>query len=167
MTFSSQKHPEHEVAPPIKNNPESVDPCAGRMRFGRRMYFFSSLAGICLWGAMSGFLSGSLSVKTSAHGWLPEKVMDLMPLLSLIILPACIFGPAFLRARDLGMSGWNALLLLCPIVNLFIGYNLAFAPRGYAITRKADAFQRAVKWVLLGLLALIGIFLMVQIIAKR
>lgn len=106
-------------------------------------------------------------VKPSAHGWLPEKIVDILPLLSFIFFPVCIFGPAFLRARDLGMSGWNALLLLCPIVNLFIGYDLAFAPRGYAVTRKADALQRAVKWVILGLLALIGIFLVIQVIANR
>lgn len=159
MTLSSQKQPEHEVASPIKTKPDAVDPCAGRMRFGRRMYFFSSLAGLCLWG--------EISRTPLSHSWLPEKVAAIVYLLGLIAFPILILGPASLRARDLGMSGWNALVLLCPIVNIFLGYRLAFAPRGYSITKRADAFQRAVNWVLLGLLAVAIISVVIAKIVNR
>ena len=120
---------------------ESNDPSAGRTRFGRGLYFLSLLTG----GGVMGALSNSRD--TEAIG---------------ALIFWCVWIPvAVLRARDVGMSGWSVLLFFVPIANLFVGFRLLFAPRGYAITKKADTVIRVMTWVFLGFLGLFIISILI------
>jgi hypothetical protein len=65
------------------------------------------------------------------------------------------------------MSGWSVLLFLVPIANLFVGFRLLLAPRGYAITKKADTVLRVMTWVFLGLLALILIGILISAVTNH
>lgn len=60
-----------------------------------------------------------------------------------------------LRLRDIGYSGWWALLMFVPIGNLVIGIMAIYAPRGYAITKKADTAMKVLGWITLGFFVLV------------
>jgi hypothetical protein len=126
-------------------NTEIDDPCAGRIRFGRGVYFLSYLAGIFV----------MLALRTSPQ---TEGV-------GALILSCTWITASILRARDVGISGWFGLLLLIPIANLIFFVFLLLVPRGFAITKKADTVLRVMLWGILALLALfiIGIVISASI----
>lgn len=117
------------------------DPCAGVMRFGRAYYFLSIIALVILLGAFSS------SKETEGIG--------------ILIFWCAWIVVAVFRARDVGLSGWMVLLGLLPIANLWLGFQLLLAPRGYAITKQGDIVLRVMTWVLLsmGALALIAVII--------
>lgn len=112
-----------------------VDPCGDTMHFGRLLYI------LAMFGAF--FIMGTLGAVKESEG------------LALLIF-WCIWLPAaVLRSRDVGMSGWMVLLLFVPIANLFVGFRLLLAPRGYAITKQPDTALRVMTWVFVCLLVLV------------
>jgi uncharacterized membrane protein YhaH (DUF805 family) len=55
-----------------------------------------------------------------------------------LILTLAWMIPTVLRLRNVGKSGWWALLSFIPIANLYIGFLCLLAPEGYAHTKKLD-----------------------------
>jgi uncharacterized membrane protein YhaH (DUF805 family) len=123
--------------PPLRPIAVRVDPCPGRWRFGRGLYLLSVLAAMILYGALA------TSPGTEGLAWL--------------LLLGIGLTAAVLRARDVGMSGWSALLLFVPIANLIMHFRLMVAPRGYALTNLTDRTARILTWVYCGALALMFI----------
>jgi uncharacterized membrane protein YhaH (DUF805 family) len=119
---------------PGTGSAELDDPCAGRMHFGRALYFLSLVAALIILGALANF---------------PETESIASLVFLLLWLPAAV-----LRARDVGMSGWTVLLLFVPILNLFVTFRLLLAPRGYAITKQADSYLRIMTWIFVGIVVL-------------
>jgi hypothetical protein len=113
---------------------QAGDSLAGRIRFGRAL-FFLSLIGLFL-------LKGAFSVSKETEG-----------LGSLIFIAGWIII-AILRARDVGMSGWTVLLGFVPIANLFLYYRLLCTPRDYEITKRADTAMQVICWSFGGLIVL-------------
>lgn len=111
------------------------------MRFGRAFYLLSVFG--------LGFVKGAFSVtpETTAAG--------------VAIFYIGLLGAATLRTRDVGLNGWFVLLLLVPLANLWLGFHLLLAPRGFAITKKSDLAMKISVWVILGfvVLMIIGAFL--------
>jgi uncharacterized membrane protein YhaH (DUF805 family) len=113
---------------------QAGDPLHERIRFGRGL-FFVSLVGLSLVGG-----AFSASKETEALG-------------GFIVIIGCIVI-AVLRARDVGMSGWMALLAFVPIACFFLYYRLICAPRGYEITRRADTAMQVICWSFGGIVVL-------------
>jgi uncharacterized membrane protein YhaH (DUF805 family) len=102
--------------------------------FGRALYLLSTF--------VAGFVGGLFMSNSSSA-----------PLGNLIIILGV--GVALvLRLRDIGHSGWWALLMFVPIGNLVIGIMAFYAPRGYAITKKADTAMKVLGWITLGFFVL-------------
>jgi hypothetical protein len=123
------------------------DPCAGRPRFGRGL-FFLSLVGVCF------MLAALSSVKET-------KDLGLL-FFWCALIPVCVF-----RIRDVGMSGWAVLLMIVPLGNLYLWFHLLLAPRGYSITKQADGFLRAMIWVVGAIVALFVLCLLVALFTNH
>jgi uncharacterized membrane protein YhaH (DUF805 family) len=121
------------TAPPQLDH--ARDPLGDVPHFGRALYFVST---ICV-GSIGGlFMSNSSSAPLG--NWI-------------LILGVAV--ALVLRLRDIGHSGWWALLMLVPIGNLVVGIMAIYAPRGYAITKKADTTMKVLGWITLGFFVLI------------
>lgn len=117
------------------------DPCPGVMRFGRAFYLLTIFG--------FGFVKGAFSV-------IPETT-----LIGVVLFYIGLFGAATLRTRDVGLNGWLVLLLFVPLANIWLGFHLLLAPRGFAITKKSDLAMKISVWVIIGfvVLMIIGAFL--------
>jgi uncharacterized membrane protein YhaH (DUF805 family) len=114
---------------------QASDPLGDRPHFGRILYLVSTFG--------AGFVGGLFMSNSSSA-----------PLGSLIMIIG--IGVALvLRLRDIGHSGWWALLMFVPVGNLVIGIMAISAPRGYAITKKADTAMKVLGWITLGFFVLI------------
>jgi len=74
-----------------------------------------------------------------------EKINDLVETKSIFagfailgILVLSLTLPIFSRLKNLGMSGWNILWLLVPIMSWWIGYRLSACPPGYHHHKRLD-----------------------------
>jgi len=66
--------------------------------------------------------------KTPVFGWIhPNVVLGVLAILLLLLLATLIFS-VIQRLHDTNRSGWFALLLLIPIVNMVLGLTLLFSP---------------------------------------
>ena len=114
---------------------QASDPLGDRPHFGRGLFLLSAFGAAFVGGL---FMSNSSSA----------------PLGSLIMIIGIGVALA-LRLRDIGHSGWWALLMFVPVGNLVIGIMAISAPRGYAITKKADTAMKVLGWITLGFFVLI------------
>lgn len=66
--------------------------------------------------------------KTPIFGWIPPNVViGILIILFLLLLATFIFA-VIQRLHDANRSGWFALLLLIPLVNVLLGLILLFSP---------------------------------------
>lgn len=100
-----------------------------------RLPYFLSLLGILFLNAL---------VTAGSHS-------DSSALFSLILLIVVAF-----RLKNIGMSGWWALLGLVPIANLWIGYICLVHPPGYSQTVELDDTGKTIRAIFVG-----GIVLMI------
>lgn len=56
-----------------------------------------------------------------------------------------------LRLRSIGYRPWTLLLCLVPYINMVVILILVALPAGYASTKKADVWMRAILWGYFGL----------------
>lgn len=71
--------------------------------------------------------------------------------------------PTVLRLKNIGKSGWWALLSFIPIGNLYIAYLCFLAPEGYTRTRKLDTPA----FIILGVIVLIFVTMMMAFFLNR
>lgn len=74
-------------------------------------------------------------------------------LISLGVLPIAIVF-VVLRLRNLAMSGWWALLMFIPLVNILLALRCLVYPPGYGDHRTMDAPAKIIVGVILGLFLL-------------
>ena len=76
-------------------------------------------------------------------------------IVALLALVASIYL-GFLRFKNIGHSGWLALLFIVPIANLFVGIMALAFPPGYAITKQMDTAGKIIIGLFVGVV-IIGI----------
>jgi uncharacterized membrane protein YhaH (DUF805 family) len=121
------------TAPPQPH--QASDPLGDLPNFGRVLYLVSTFG--------AGFVGGLFMSNGGSA-----------PLGNLIMIIGCGVALVF-RIRDIGYNGWWALLMFVPIGNLVIGIMAFYAPRGYAITKKADTAMKVLGWITLGFFVLL------------
>lgn len=126
--------------PPLPPTVET-DPCPGVPRFGRLPYI-GSVIGIFIGGTVLMGLVTFTNIKE-----MPSAVLLLMS------VGWCV--AIFLRTRDVGLKGIYSVLATLPLANIWLGYHLLLAPRGYAITKKADLGMKIGVGVFIGLFLLL------------
>jgi len=98
---------------------------------GRFAYFVMPMIITALWVAGFHFFK-------SQHAELTKS----MPLVANLGIPIAfaisLMLPTFSRFKNLGMSGWNFLWLIVPVVNLWVSYRLYVCPAGYSNHKKLD-----------------------------
>lgn len=102
------------------------------LRFGRGFYLLSCAV---LWVIVA--VAASASEETTG---------------AVLIFYAGWFVVGTLRTRDVGFKGWYVVLAIVPLANIWLGFHLLFAPRGYAQTKKADTAMKVSLWIVLGLI---------------
>jgi uncharacterized membrane protein YhaH (DUF805 family) len=69
-----------------------------------------------------------------------------------IIALAISFILAVNRLRNIGTSGWDSLLILVPLANIYIGIKCLICQEGYEDTKKLDTTGRMIVGVSIGLI---------------
>jgi hypothetical protein len=146
-TMSVTAAPGFNAAPEMPTQAgQAKDSLAGRIRFGRGLFFLSMIGLLLTRAAFSGSKdTEDLGTFLFITGWIVIAV---------------------LRVRDVGMSGWTVLLVVVPIANLFLCYRLFCAPRGYEITKRADTAMEVICWSFGGLIVL-GILIAILLSVTR
>ena len=75
------------------------------------------------------------------------------------------FVPVVFRLKNIGMTGWWAILMLVPLANLVIGGYCLACPEGYQDSKELDTAGRVIVAVIVGLLVLAVLVLLAVLAA--
>lgn len=106
----------------------SVEGRLGRLRYFNRIFVASYLF-IILTSIFSFIVRArGYGQKTKLFGWLHPDIMLGIIIVFCILLIATFVFSIIQRLHDTNRSGWFALLLLIPLINVLLGLTLLFSP---------------------------------------
>ncbi len=161
-TSNPYQAPASDVTSASDNQPYQPKIFTASGRIGRLRYLaYGVISYLCLipFGLLAGLLGGFGSSESGAMGGIALLFLGLGYLAMVVFM----FILAKRRLNDLNQSGWLSLLLLIPLVNIFIGLWLIFAPG----TKQHNSYgaQPVKNPVGIVILALVMPILMIGIIA--